>query len=113
MGISQVILKRKVAVAAIVCATLLASPASADAGEPVEIETVSTVDADNRTEVSVRYEAAVTVRINTYLFGSEELQDEIVDSIGVEKDRVEFESLDIESAEILYDGEPDNVTSPS
>lgn len=77
------------------------------AAGPVEVETVSTVDSGNETTVTVRYETTVTAKINTYLFGSEELEERIVEAVGVEEEHVEFESLDTESAEILYDGEAD------
>jgi hypothetical protein len=98
--------------------TLLPPVASADspfadtddmgaAAGPVEVETVSTVDSGNETTVTVRYETTVTAKINTYLFGSEELEERIVEAVGVEEEHVEFESLDTESAEILYDGEAD------
>jgi hypothetical protein len=111
--ISQGILRKNVVLAVAVCFALLAPPVSAQPTETVEIETVSTVDADNRTEVSVRYDTAVTVKINTYLFGSEELQERIVESIGVDEERVEFRSLNTDSAEMVYDGESDDVALPS
>lgn len=107
---------RYVALAALVCLTLLAQPVVADAGgESVDVQDVSTEELDdgNGTEVVVRYETTVTVKVNTYLFGSEELEDEVVDAVGVGEEHVEFESLDTESAEMVYEGESDEINASS
>jgi len=100
-------------VAFVVFAAFVATPVAADAGATVDVETVSTVENGNETRVSVGYETTAAVKVNTYLFGSEELQDEVVDSVGVEEERVEFESLDTRSAEMVYDGDAEDVSSPS
>jgi hypothetical protein len=101
------------AVPVVVLLALLAHPVSADGGS-VSVETVSVTDTQNETTVTVRYDTPVTTKINTYLFGSEELQDDLVDSVGIDGEHVEFESLDTGSAEILYDGEAElNLSVPS
>ena len=107
---------RYVALAALVCLALVAQPVVADAGaESVDVRDLSTEELGdgNGTEVTVRYKTTVTVKLNTYLFGSEELQDEIVDAVGVEEEHVEFESLDTESAEMVYEGGSDEINFSS
>ncbi|MFP4189157.1 MAG: hypothetical protein ACOCRA_00865 [Halobacteria archaeon] len=99
------------AVLVAVCLALLAQPVLADAGgESIEIESVSTVDSgDDSVTVTVSYETRVTTKINTYLFGSEELQKAIVEALGVEGEHVEFERLDADSAEMVYDGGAEDI----
>lgn len=101
------------ALALVVCVAFATTPVAADPGGVVDIKTVSTVDDGNVTRVSVGYETTVAVKVNTYLFGSEELQDELAESVGIEEERVEFESLDTSSAEMVYDGDSENVVLPS
>lgn len=94
---------------------LLAPPVAAQpvSDAHLDIETVSVVEEQNTTTVLLYYETSTTVKLSTYLFGSEDLQDTLVEHVGAEPEKVEFESLDTDSAELVYDGEADTLSVDS
>lgn len=96
---------------------LLALATQTAAAEPVSDSKVNMQEvvivedeSEGETRILLEYETSFSVRIGTFLFGSEALEEQVLDSVGVEESEAEFVSLDSESAEILYLGEAESVS---
>lgn len=87
------------------------------AAEPVSDNKVNMHDvvlvedeSEDVTKIILEYDTSFSVRIGTFLFGSEALEEQVLDSLGVDESEVEFVSLNSESAEILYFGEAESLS---
>ncbi len=105
------------AVVVAVCLILLVQPVAADAPlepEPIsddrfEVEEVTVDEEDGVADVTVEYDVPLSVKLDTYLFGSGSLEQTVLDRLGIDSSDTEFERLDTASAEVSYDGEADEV----
>lgn len=100
---------------ALLALTFVAQPAAAepvsDANIDIEKITVNEGDEDERTTVTVEYDTSLSVRVSTFLFGSEPLEERVLNSIGADEDEAEFVRLGPESAELTYEGETEDIMS--
>jgi len=49
------------------------------------------------------------VKVDVYLFGSGSLEETVLERLGLEPADARFDRLDTSSAELSYDGEPDEL----
>lgn len=104
------------AVLTLLLLALLTQPAAA-VSEPVSEDNINMQEivlvedeTEDETRVLLEYETSFSVRIGTFLFGSEALEEQVLDSVGVDESEAEFVSLDAESAEILYSGDSEDIS---
>lgn len=103
------------AVLAVLLLALVTTPAAA-VSEPVSdnINMREVVIVEDETEdvtkILLEYDTSFSVRIGTFLFGSEALEEQVLDSVGIDESEAEFVSLDAESAEILYSGDSEDLS---
>lgn len=95
---------------------LIIQPAAA-VTEPVSDNKVNTQEVvvvedetDSETRIHLEYETSFSVRIGTFLFGSDALEEQVLDSVGADDSEAEFVSLDAESAEIVYTGDSEDLS---
>jgi len=95
---------------------LIIQPAAA-VSEPVSDNKVNTQEVvvvedetDSETRIHLEYETSFSVRIGTFLFGSDALEEQVLDTVGADDSEAEFVSLDAESAEILYAGDAEDLS---
>ena len=102
-----------IAVLAVLFLSFVAQPAVAEpvSDDHVDIKEITMVEEDGTTTVTVEYDTSFSVRFSTFLFGSAPLEERLVDAVGAEdEDDIEFVSLDSRSAELVYDGEADELS---
>ena len=97
---------------ALLTQTAAAEPVS---DNKVNMEEVVLVEdeAESETTINLEYETGLSLRLGTFLFGSEVLEDKLLESVGVEESEAEFVSLNSESAEIVYSGSADELSPGS
>jgi len=100
-----------------VCVALLVQPVAADApvdpeslsDDRFEFETVDIDDTNDSVDVTVEYDVPLSVKVDVYLFGSGSLEETVLERLGLEPADARFDRLDTSSAELSYDGEPDEL----
>ena len=95
---------------------LLTQPAAA-VSEPVSDNNINMQEVvlvedetDDETRVLLEYETSFSVRVGTFLFGSDALEEQVLNYVGVNDSEAEFVSLDAESAEIIYSGDAEDLS---
>jgi hypothetical protein len=95
---------------------LLIQPAAA-VSEPVSDNNINMQEVvlvedetDDETRVLLEYETSFSVRVGTFLFGSDALEEQVLNYVGVNDSEAEFVSLDAESAEIIYSGDAEDLS---
>ncbi|MDZ7688432.1 MAG: hypothetical protein U5J64_06890 [Halobacteriales archaeon] len=100
------------AVLSILFLALLTQPALAEpvSEEHVNIQEIMVVEEDEKTTVSLEYETSFSVRVSTFLFGSDSLEERLIDVVGVDEDDTVFVRLNSESAELIYYGDAGDIS---
>jgi len=100
------------AVLSILFFALLTQPALAEpvSEEHINIEEIKIVEEGETTTVSLEYETSFSVRVSTFLFGSDSLEERILNVVGVDEESSEFAHLNSDSAELIYYGEAEDIS---
>ena len=78
----------------------------------IEIEQITVDESEGEpTTVTVEYDTSLSVRVSTFLFGSGPLEERVLNSVGADNDDAEFVRLGPESAELVYEGETEDIVS--
>ena len=102
-------------VATFLLLALVVQPVTAEpvSDSNMNMQEIVVEESGDETKILLEYETSLSVRVGTFLFGSDELEEQVLDSLGVEDSEAEFVSLDSESAEIIYTGDADELSTGS
>jgi hypothetical protein len=101
------------AVVTLVFLILVSQPVAAEpvSDSNMDVEEVVVVEDEGETRILLEYETTLSVRVGTFLFGSDALEEQVLDSVGIEESNSEFVSLGSESAEVLYLGDAEEIST--